>query len=73
MYSYIEHNSFIDTEREGIRRFNSTPMPLLRLVQNIYDRFKENDSSVDVFIDREKAFVPNWRNGLLHKLYNMRV
>ena len=54
-------------------KFPSMSMALLRLVQNIYDGFKENDSIVDVFIDMEKAFDPNWRNGLLHKLYNMGV
>ena len=42
-------------------------------MQNIYDGFKENDSTVDVFINMEKAFDPNMRNGLLHKLYNVGV
>ena len=48
-------------------------MALLRLVQNIYDGFNENDSTVGVFIDMEKAFDSVWRKGLLHKLYNMGV
>ena len=35
MYSYIEHNNYIDAEQEGFRKFYSAPIVLLRLVQNI--------------------------------------
>ena len=70
---YVEHNNHIDAEQEGFRKFHSTSMALLRLVQNIYDGFNENESTVGVFIDMEKAFDSVWRKGLLHKLYNMGV
>ena len=73
LYSYVEHNNHIDAEQEGFRKFHSTSMALLRLVQNIYDGFNENESTVGVFIDMEKAFDSVWRKGLLHKLYNMGV
>ena len=53
LYSYVDH---IDTEREESRKFLSTSKALLRLVQNIYYLFDENDSTVGVFIDMEKAF-----------------
>ena len=56
LYSYVEHNNHIDAEQEGFRKFYSTSMALLRLVQNIYDGLNENDSTVCVFIDMEKAF-----------------
>ena len=48
-------------------------MALLRLVQNSYDGFNKDDSTVGVFIDMEKTFDSVWRKGLLHKLYNMGV
>ena len=53
LYSYVDH---IDTEQEKARKFHSISMALFRLVQNIYQGFDENDSTVGVFIDMEKAF-----------------
>ena len=73
LYSYVEHNNHIDAEQEGFRKFQSTSMALLRLVKNSYDGLNENDSTVGVFIDMEKAFDSVWRKRLLHKLYSMEV
>ena len=53
LYSYVDH---MDTEQEESRKFHSTSIALLRLVQNIYYGFDETDSTVGVFIDMEKDF-----------------
>ena len=74
---FIEHNKIIDLEQEpfleGFRKFHSTTHALLRHVQDIYDGFNRNESTLVAFIDMEKAFDSVWRDGLLVKMHNLGI
>ena len=70
---FIEHNSIIDGEQEGFRKFHSTTSALLRLVQDIFNGFNDKSKTLAAFIDLEKAFDSVWREGLLVKLHRLGI
>ena len=70
---FIEHNSIIDSDQEGFRKFHSTTGALLRLVQDIHNGFNEKSQTLAAFIDLEKAFDSVWREGLLVKLHRLGI
>ena len=73
LYAVCEHNKIIDRDQEGFRRFRSCTHAILHLVQDVCNGFNDEESTVAVLIDMEKACDSVWREGLLFKLFNMGI
>jgi len=67
---FVESNDILDKEQEGFRHFRSTTNALLNLTQSVMNGFNEDNFTLAVLIDFEKAFDSVWREGLLVKLHN---
>ncbi|VDI01222.1 Hypothetical predicted protein [Mytilus galloprovincialis] len=66
---YVESKFILDKEQEGFRHFRSTDNALLTFVQNIFNGFNKDESTIALMIDLEKAYDSIWREGLLTKLH----
>ena len=73
LYAFCEHNTLIDRDQEGFRRFKSCSHAVMRLVQDAYNGFNDGESTMAILIDMEKAYDSVWREGLLYKLFNMGI
>ena len=73
LYAFCEHNSTIDRDQEGFRRFKSCSHAVLRLDQDAYNGFNDGESTMAILIDMEKAYDNVWREGLLYKLFSMGI
>ena len=71
LYAFCEHNTIIDRDQEGFRRFKSCSHAVMRLVQDAYNGFNDGESTMAILIDMEKAY--DRREGLLYKLFNMGI
>ena len=73
LYAFCEHNTIIDRDQEGFRRFKSCSHAGRRFVQDAFNGFNDGESTMAILIDKEKAYGSVWREGLLYKLFNMGI
>lgn len=63
----------MDKEQEGFRKFRGTSDALLRISQDIFNGFNSKEHTAALFVDVEKAYDSVWRDGLMHKLWDMGI
>jgi hypothetical protein len=65
---YIGERNLLNVSQFGFRARHSTTLQSMRLADHLTLNFKNNMSTVAVFLDIEKAFDITWHPGLLYKL-----
>lgn len=65
---HLKSQNILISEQFGFRRKHSTTHQLVRLVENITDKFNKSQCTSCIFLDVEKAFDRVWITGLLYKL-----
>ena len=65
---YVESTNLLGPEQAGFRKTRSTIDHLVKIDLDIKRGFKEKKSTVDVFLDIDKAYDTVWTKGLLYKL-----
>ena len=72
---HLEKNNLITSAQSAFRKHRSTEDQIAYLTQEIENNFqdKENQKTLAVFIDLEKAFDKVWKEGLLLKLLKKNV
>lgn len=72
LLKFISNNDLLPNEQFGFRSKHSTNHALMRLVEDISKGFNNNQTTVAVFLDVEKAFDRVWHEGLIYKLIKMK-
>ena len=68
---YLERNDLLNPAQSGFRHQRSTTDHLVRLETYIRDGFAQNEHTVAVFFDMEKAYDTTWKYGILKDVHNM--
>ena len=73
----LEDRNLLSSNQAGFRPDRSTTDQVLKFVQGASDEFHakegENHRLIATFYDYEKAFDKVWRDGLIHKLHEMKI
>ena len=70
---YLENNNLLNINQSGFRTNHSTMDQIVRLQTDISRSFKDNEMTVAIFLDFEKAFDMVWTDGILLKLCKLNV
>ena len=66
-------NNIIIVNQSGFRRNRQTKDNLLYLIQNAQEAFNCEEKAFTIFFDVAAAFDKVWHNGLLYKLFELKV
>lgn len=69
--SFISLNSLYPDSQFGFRKYHSTALQILRVINNVRSNFRRGQSTGLLTFDVEKAFDRVWHNGLLYKLLKL--
>ncbi|CAH1371514.1 unnamed protein product [Tenebrio molitor] len=69
----LESNNLLPPEQFGFRAQRSTHNPIVELQTDITRHANLAECTVGVFLDIERAFDKVWHDGLIQKLFNIRL
>jgi hypothetical protein len=69
----LESNNLLPPEQFGFRAQRSTHNPIVELQTDITKHANLAECTVGVFLDIERAFDKVWHDGLIQKLFNIRL
>ena len=70
---FLKVNNIIIANQSGFRRNRQTKDNLLYLIQNAQEAFNCEEKAFTIFFDVAAAFDKVWHNGLLYKLFELKV
>ena len=73
LVGYLEEKDIINRYQAGYRKGRSTQEHILRLSQQVFNGFKQQECTLAVFLDCEAAFDAVWTKGLMYKMYQLNL
>ena len=73
LQDFLSKNNVIITNQSGFRKERQTRDNIFSLIQNAQQGFNENKKTLSIFFDIAGAFDKVWHNGLLYKLFVIKV
>ena len=70
---YLESRNLLSNRQFGFRKNRSTIDPLLILTREIQNAFANQNQTIAVFFDLEKAYDTTWRGGILMQLADWEI
>jgi retron-type reverse transcriptase len=70
---FLEENNVISPHQSGFRNNHSTKDHILKLTNDIINRFNNHEYTGAVMFDLEKAFDKVWHQGLIYKLHSIKT
>ena len=73
LVEFLEQNNLLNKYQAGYRKGRSTQEHIIRLAQQVYNGFKNQQCTYAIFLDCEAAFDAVWTDGLMYKLYQFNL
>jgi len=66
---FLEKHNILYKYQFGFRKYHSTSIALIDMIDNIYDNMDKKNTTIGVFLDLQKAFDTVDHEILLYKMY----
>ena len=73
LYSFVEREKLLSTCQSGFRSHRSTTDNLMFFTQKIAESFCRRKNVCSIFFDISKAFDKVWHDGLIYKMYQLKI
>jgi hypothetical protein len=73
LQQHLKTNKILITNQSGFRKARQTRDNLFALIQGPHEGFNDGEKTITVFFDIAAAFDKVWHQGLIYKLYQIKV
>ena len=73
LYDYLNKNNLLIDQQSGFRKYRQTKDNLFHLIQKTTESFNRKKKVCAIFFDIQSAFDKIWHDGLIFKMFKMKI